>query len=82
MRWRHPNVGHHQLRGALANQREELATVTRLPNHIEPRPVQQTGQTLSEQQIVIGYHYLHRDHHLPGRLELILHRSDTDAPED
>ena len=65
MRWRHPNVGHHQLRRALANEREQLPTVTGLPHHIEPRTVQQTGQTLPKQQIVIGHQHPHRNHHLP-----------------
>ena len=51
----------------LANQREQLPTVTGLPHHIEPRTVQQAGQTLPKQQIVIGHHHPHRDHHLlPG----------------
>ena len=71
MAWRHPNVGHHQLRCRLAHQREQLPAVTGLPDHVEARTVQQTGQTLPQQHIVLGHHHPHPViagcHVAPGR---------------
>ena len=55
MRRRHPNVGHHQFRSVLTNDRQQLRTITGLAHNIETRTIQQAGQPLPKQQIVLGY---------------------------
>ena len=57
VRWRHPDVGHYQVGPGLAGQRKQLCAVTRLPHHLIAGVVEQTGQALAEQDIVLGQHH-------------------------
>jgi hypothetical protein len=64
---RHPNVGHYQVGRVLADQREQLCTVASLPDDVETRAFEQAGQSLAEQDVILG-----QDHP-----QGILHRADT-----
>jgi hypothetical protein len=64
MRGRHPDIGHHQLRGQLTHQPQQLNTITGQPHHIKTRPIQQAGQTLPQQHIILSHHHPHPGH--PG----------------
>ena len=57
VRRRHPDVGHYQVGPGLAGQRKQLCAVTRLPHHLIAGAVEQTGQALAEQDIVLGQHH-------------------------
>src|SRR3979411_2789108 len=46
-----------------------------LPHHFESRAVQQAGQTLPKQQIVVGHHHAHASHHLLTSPELVFLRT-------
>jgi hypothetical protein len=72
---RHSDIGHHQVGLAIADHREQLHTVAGLPHHFESRAVQQAGQTLAKQQIVVGYHHAHASHHLLTSPELVFLRT-------
>jgi hypothetical protein len=51
----------------LADQREQLCTVASLPDDVETRAFEQAGQSLAEQDVILG-----QDHP-----QWILHRADT-----
>ena len=59
LRRRHPNVGHHQIGRPIADQRQQLRAVAGLADNVKTRPIQQTGQTLTQQHIILGHHYPH-----------------------
>ena len=52
-RW-HPNIHDHQLGRLLPDQRDQLLPTTGLPHHRETRPLQQAGQTLPQQDVVLS----------------------------
>ena len=62
MRRRHPNIDHHELRLAVTNQGEQLRRIGGLAHHLETRPLQQAGQTLAQQNVVVGDDDLHGRH--------------------
>ncbi len=51
---RHPDVGHHQLGPGLPDQREQVRAVAGLPDHREAGAIEQAGQALPEQDIVLA----------------------------
>jgi hypothetical protein len=51
---RHPDVGHYQLRPGLAGQRVQPRAVACLPHYVIAGALGQTGQALSEQDIILG----------------------------
>ena len=57
VRGRHPDVGHYQVGPGLPGQRQQLRAVTGLPRHLIAGVVEQTGQALAEQDIVLGQHH-------------------------
>jgi hypothetical protein len=50
----HADVDHHQLRRPIADQGQELGGVAGLPNDLEAGALQQAGQALAEQHVVLG----------------------------
>jgi DNA-binding NarL/FixJ family response regulator len=51
---RHPDVHDGQLRLMLPDQRDELRPVTGLPGHDEAGPLEQAGQALPEEDVIVG----------------------------
>ena len=47
----------------VADQREQLRAVAGLPDDVETRALQQAGQTLPEQDVVLGQDHPHRRPH-------------------
>ena len=57
VRGRHPDVGHDQVGAGLPGQRQQLRAVGGLPGHLTAGALEQTGQALTEQDIVLGQHH-------------------------
>ncbi len=72
--WRHPNVGHYQLGGLVANQRQQLRAVAGLPHDVETRAFEQAGQSLAEQDVVLGHDHAHQGGH-----EVVIFRRGRDC---
>ena len=70
VRGRHPDVGHYQIGPGLTGQRKQLCAVTCLPHHLIAGAVEQTGQALAEQDIVLGQHHPRPGH--DGTLPLVV----------
>jgi hypothetical protein len=51
---RHSDVGHHQVGHCVADQPEQPRAVSCLPDDLEAGAFEQAGQTLAEQNIVVG----------------------------
>ena len=50
----HPDIDHHQVRHVVADQHQELLAVTCLRHDLEARAIEQAGQALAEQDVVVG----------------------------
>ena len=64
---RHPDVDHHQVGLVAGDQRHQLGAVPGLADDLEAGALEQAGQALAEQDVVLG-----QDHPQPGRR----HRQD------
>jgi hypothetical protein len=62
VRRRHPDVGQHQGRLTFADHVEQLDRIARLPDDLEPGSLQEAGQPLTEQDVVIGDDHAHGTH--------------------
>ena len=69
--WRHPDIDDDQIRSRVADQLEQVPAVTGLADDLEAGALEQNGQTLAEQDIVVG-----QDHAQSGHDRVI-----TVAPE-
>src|SRR5262249_26001019 len=58
---RHPDVRHHQVGCGLADHREQPRAVAGLPHHLEAGALEQAGQALPEQDVVLA-----QNHPRPG----------------
>ena len=58
-----PNVGHHQIGRPIADKRHQLRAVAGLPDNVQTRPIQETGQTLTQQHIILGHYDPHCRYH-------------------
>jgi hypothetical protein len=58
---RHPDVDDDEVRGGVADEREQLPRVSRLTHHLDAEALEQTGQAFAEQDVVLG-----DDHPEPG----------------
>ena len=59
----HPDVDHYQRRRFLVNQGQQLGTVARLPDDLESRALEEAGQALTQQYVVLG-----QDHPQPAHV--------------
>jgi hypothetical protein len=53
VRRRHPDVQHDQVGRQVADQRENPRAVAGLPDDLKPRPLEQAGQPLAEEDVVL-----------------------------
>jgi hypothetical protein len=51
---RHPDVHHRELRLLLPDDLDKLLGVADLPDDLEPGAVQQAGQALAQQDVIVG----------------------------
>ena len=58
----HADVHHHQLGRLVGDQGQQLAGVAGLAHDLEPRALEQAGQPLAQQDVVLG-----QDHPNAGR---------------
>ena len=62
---RHPDVGHYQIGLGLAGQREQPRAIARLPHYLIAGALEQTGQALAEQDIVLAQQHPQAGHGSP-----------------
>jgi hypothetical protein len=60
LRGRHPDVDDRQFRAGRTDQGEQFCPVPGLAGDVEPGTVEQAGQALPQQDVVIGQHHLDR----------------------
>jgi hypothetical protein len=63
--WRHPNVDHGQIGPVLVNEFDELRAVSGLTNHLEPGALEQAGNALPQEHIVVREDYAQSRHPHP-----------------
>jgi hypothetical protein len=51
---RHSDVDHHELRRLGADQGEQLYGIAGLSDHVDAGPLEQAGQPLAEEDVVVG----------------------------
>jgi hypothetical protein len=59
----HPDVDHYQRRRFLVNQGQQLAAVPGLPDDLKSRALEEAGQALTKQNVVLG-----QDHPQPAHV--------------
>jgi hypothetical protein len=52
---RHPDVHHGEVGAVLANLREQRLGVIDLPDHLEAGALEQAGNALPQEDVVVGY---------------------------
>jgi hypothetical protein len=57
VRWRHPDVDDRQFRPGRPDQAQQPDGVTSLAHNLKARAVEQAGQALAQQHIIIGKHH-------------------------